>query len=964
MPLDLQHVEKFFTRLHIRDRDEGTFVPFTLRPQQQEIFHLAKEHLARRRRLFIIFLKARRLGISTIATGLGQAHCIAHPGSMARCIAQNAKVASANFEMASSFFKDCRDLYPGAAKPTKSLLVWPHSDGPDSTFEHHTAATVHGQRGLTSSFIHLTEAAFYPYEGVFTSLLNTLSMDKNNACLVETTANGQEGPGEAYYQYWEAAMSGENEFLPIFLPWWDDPAYVLPEELAQDAPRDEYEKRLMNDIRHWKTGKKVKLGKDRIAWFRETLSTRCEGILEKFRAEYPSDPQEAFIATGNPAFTIEEIQFAENAVVKIPPFRGRCVLSSDLKHGELQKGTDGPLVVYETPQKGHHYFAGVDSARGEENTMAPGDYAAIVVWNAETGDLAARYMSRVSPEELAPVAAALGYYFNGAMLNVELNNIGYVTMRELRDRLYYPNQYIWKGRDDRVDRSKQGVAYGFETSDRYRKMMFSMFRNSLYRKEVVPKDRVFVDQMKKAKMEMAWRWNVAVGHDDVLMCLNPKELVETQDGLKHICDIRPSEFVRTHTGELHQVQGVMSREVNEEMIHVGVMGNPEPTSTTSNHPYYVCRYEWNKRNGELTRTKKQVEMPSWKAASDVRLGDSVLFPKRKNLPLASLPLDQLWILGWYLAEGSRCRRIKKSQMAFSISFGLNSSERSVAERICEILIKYDPPSKSNQKSPRIEDVKGKNAIRVNYSSRYWHAFFTKLAGGLQQVRKIDSSVYNCSGLLPLVAAFMSGDGSQPKGQRHAVHGSSTSRVLIHQIRQIMIDEGIWSTIHKPKNQEIWVLCASAEFIERFVGISKFHSIEHERKFHKRHVVETDEGFWAPIKSLELVPYSGLVFNLDVEGDHTYQAQGVAVHNSGFLGWIAKEQNHQFACQHRSSKNTMMSKEELETAGFQPARGQMPEWLKDPSVTGAGMLLTSGNDHLKKLEIYAKKKQRMNRLEWV
>lgn len=522
---------------------------------------------------------------------------------MARCIAQNAKVASANFEMASSFFKDCRDLYPGAAKPTKSLLVWPHSDGPDSTFEHHTAATVHGQRGLTSSFIHLTEAAFYPYEGVFTSLLNTLSMDKNNACLVETTANGQEGPGEAYYQYWEAAMSGENEFLPIFLPWWDDPAYVLPEELAQDAPRDEYEKRLMNDIRHWKTGKKVKLGKDRIAWFRETLSTRCEGILEKFRAEYPSDPEEAFVATGNPAFTIEEIQFAENAVVKIPPFRGRCVLSNDLKHGELQKGTDGPLVVYETPQKGHHYFAGVDSARGEENTMAPGDYAAIVMWNAETGDLAARYMSRVSPEELAPVAAALGYYFNGAMLNVELNNIGYVTMRELRDRLYYPNQYIWKGRDDRVDRSKQGVAYGFETSDRYRKMMFSMFRNSLYRKEVVPKDRVFVDQMKKAKMEMAWRWNVAVGHDDVLM-------------------------------------------------------------------------------------------------------------------------------------------------------------------------------------------------------------------------------------------------------------------------------------------------------------------------------------------------------------------------AGFLGWIAKEQNHQFACQHRSSKNTMMTKEELETAGFQPARGQMPTWLKDPSVTGAGMLLTSGNDHLKKLEIHAKKKARMNRLEWV
>ena len=184
-------------------------------------------------------------------------------------------------------------------------------------------------------------------------------------------------------------------------------------------------------------------------------------------------PEEAFIATGNPAFTLEEMQFANNAVVTNPPWRGHCALTDDNKHGELRKSMDGPLAVYETPQKGHHYFAGVDTARGEESTMAPGDYAAIVVWNAETGNLAARYASRVSPEEVASIAAALGYYFNGAMLNVELNNLGYTTMRELRDRLFYPLQYLWKGRDDRADKSKQGQAYGFETSDRYRRMMFN-----------------------------------------------------------------------------------------------------------------------------------------------------------------------------------------------------------------------------------------------------------------------------------------------------------------------------------------------------------------------------------------------------------------------------------------------------------------------------------------------------------
>jgi hypothetical protein len=531
-------VVKFFDRLNIRDRDEGTSIPFRLRQQQLEVIELLKEHLARKRRLFGIFLKARRVGLSTLATAIGQAHCIAHAGALARCIAQNREVAAANFEMARGFAQDCKSIYPQFPKPTKRSLTYPHDDGPDSTFTHHTAATVHGQRGLTSSCLHLTEAAFYPYEGAFTSLMNTLSIDPNNICLIETTANGMEGPGEAYYEYWQAAVSGDNEFLPIFLPWWDDPAYVLDPALAKDAPRDEYERWLMNDIKHWRTNKKVRIGKEHIAWFRETLSTKCEGIIESWRAEFPSTPEEAFVATGDPAFTVEEMQFAENSIIKAP-FKGRCVLDPGGKSSHLEEDWEGPLEVWESPQPKHHYFAGLDTARGEEASLAPGDYAAIVVWNAETGHYAARYMARVSPELLAETGAALGYYFNNAMLNVELNNLGYVTMRELRDRLYYPSQYLWKGRDDRADRSKQGMQYGFETSDRYRRMMFSLFRTALHRKEVVPKDRILVNQMKAAKMEMNWRWTVRVGKDDVLMASFLGWIAKEQNH-PHVCSVRAS----------------------------------------------------------------------------------------------------------------------------------------------------------------------------------------------------------------------------------------------------------------------------------------------------------------------------------------------------------------------------------------------------------------------------------------
>ena len=60
---------------------------------------------------------------------------------------------------------------------------------------------------------------------------------------------------------------------------------------------------------------------------------------------------------------------------------------------------------------------------------------------------------------------------------------------------------------------------------------------------------------------------------------------------------------------------------------------------------------------------------------------------------------------------------------------------------------------------------------------------------------------------------------------------------------------------------------------------------------------------------------------------------------------------------------MMTKEELENAGFEPAR-QMPQWLKDPSITVNGMVMTTGNDHLRKLEQYGKNKRKQQRMEWI
>jgi hypothetical protein len=514
MPLDLNRVVKFASRLTIRDRDFGHRIPFKLRPQQMQIVEQAKEHMANGRRLYIIFLKGRRLGISSFANLIQTAHIASKADSHAAIVAQNINVGNTIFAQAKLMAKSVMSLNPKITFVGKRINM-EHQGQEPSDLTSYTAATVHGQRGMTLSSVHMTEAAFYPYEGAYKALLNTLSGDPDNVCMIETTANGMEGPGESYYEYWNAAVRGDNEFLPIFLPWFQDENYVGDPDDADDAPRDDYEKWLMNDLIDPITGKNIKLGKDRIAWFRNTLHTKCESSIDAWRAEYPSTPDEAFVASGNPAFTHDEIQFAEKCKEK-PLHYGSIVRNSITHKPEFLPSShpnESLINIWEFPQPGHHYFAGVDTARGDGENVTIGDYAAIIVWNGETGEQAARFMSRVSPEAIAEQAGLIGIFYNNAVLNVEINGLGYIVMRELRDRHFYPNQYRWMGRNDKFD-NKPGTALGFETSSRHRSMMFNLFRTALYRHEAIPKDKVFISQMEAAKME-GYRWDIAVGHDDV-----------------------------------------------------------------------------------------------------------------------------------------------------------------------------------------------------------------------------------------------------------------------------------------------------------------------------------------------------------------------------------------------------------------------------------------------------------------
>lgn len=496
--LILKQAIKFLPHLKIRDK-AGNSVPLNPNPCQQMLLKKMLELEEKGRPLWVILLKSRQIGGSTLMEGLLTAHCIAEYNARALLAAHQATSSKELFERALMMWQSC-PIGKRRPDPTQRMLVFPHKDG-HSNFRHATAGSISGGRGMTLSALHLSEAAFFPGDS-FTALLPTVPYVKGSILCIESTANGKEGgPGEAFYRIWCDAVEGRSEFTPIFIPWTVDPECVRDPVEAKDAPCDDEEKELL----------KCGVNRAQLAWRRWALNSRCQGYIEKLHAEYPHTWEEAFVASGDPAFTSEEIRFADSTIRK-PIFEGRIDLTaSGFSLQKLGRGGDAALRIWAWPVDGHNYYLGADAARGVE----VGDFSAAVVWDGHTGEQVATFADKISAKPFASVIDKLGRYYNNAMANIELTG-GYGTHVQavLRDDLRYNNFYIWRGKNDKLQR-RLGVALGWETTFFSRERMFTAFREALRAKELIIYDERMVVQMKSA-IRQDGRIDILCDHDDIL----------------------------------------------------------------------------------------------------------------------------------------------------------------------------------------------------------------------------------------------------------------------------------------------------------------------------------------------------------------------------------------------------------------------------------------------------------------
>ncbi len=363
--------------------------------------------------------------------------------------------------------------------------------------------------------LHLSEAAYYPSDDSFTSMISSVSKGPGSIVVIESTANGREGPGEAFYEYWTNAVAGRNGYIPVFLCWLQDPACIRPEEEAEDAPADDLEKELMNPP--------FNATRQQIAWMRQVKAEDCRDVEAKWLQDFPHCPQVAFQVSGSPAFAREEIAYGYGTV-KPPLCCGEFIRNANGSF-KFERRENGRVHVWKFPfdkngkSDGFKYYVGADSAAGVEER----DFAAAAVLCGQTGELAARFADTVDPEAFADQLDMMGRWYNMAMVNPELTGgLGRWTLVKLRDVFRYPNICKWKGRFDRKRGKDSSNALGFEMNNATRRLIIDAARSGMrMAMKGEPGGLSISDEALMTQISLCtikeWRWEVARGHDDILV---------------------------------------------------------------------------------------------------------------------------------------------------------------------------------------------------------------------------------------------------------------------------------------------------------------------------------------------------------------------------------------------------------------------------------------------------------------
>jgi hypothetical protein len=362
------------------DRGTGT-MPFRLWDGQKGLAAALQDNDR------IIALKARQLGISWVCCGHELWLSFFSPNKVCLLFSKGQAEANELLRRVKVMYERLpewlRRYSPLAKPPNKSEIEFANGSRILSL-----PASEHAGSSWTASSVLMDEYAKVLFaEDLFAAVKPTI--DGGGQLIIVSTAFGI---GNKFHALWTKAAAGENDFVPIFMPWWMRP------------------------------------GRDQ-AWYDRQVAEETDP--GRVKENYPATATEAFRVSGNVRFHTDWIEA-----------QTKNLLKDGMAQDELPENLRGiqGLVVYGPPEKDHDYLIGADVAEGLEH----GDHSAAVVIDRQSWVEKAMLCGHWEPDEFAEILKNLAEFF-GALIAPERNNHGHAVIAALKLKDCYA---IWRDNKD------------------------------------------------------------------------------------------------------------------------------------------------------------------------------------------------------------------------------------------------------------------------------------------------------------------------------------------------------------------------------------------------------------------------------------------------------------------------------------------------------------------------------------
>lgn len=507
--------------LKIRTK-EAELVPFIPKPPQLKLQRKIRELRDAGRPVRIIILKARQMGFSTYVEGDVFCDTSTHPMKNSLIIAHEDTASQNLYNMYKTYYENLppeltpMTKYSNAQEmlfenPTNDIELKRRNPGMQSSIKVASARNTNAGRSQTIHNLHASEVAFWSDPAtLMTGLMQCVPDSKNTSVFIESTANGV---GGWFYDFWNDAVNGKNEYTPMFFAWFEEPTYT--KEFYTEEERQElieeinfvYKDKDGNEIHteEWELMQEFpEITLEQMNWRRYCIRNKCHGDIDKFHQEYPATPDEAFIASGRPRFVTGTLKkYLQSAV--------------DGERGYLEKGKfipdpKGYIEVFKHPKPDVFYNVGADVAEG----LSTGDYSVAEVLDDDL-NVVAVWHGHIDPDLFGKELVKLAKYYNDAYMGVESNNHGRTTLKSIMDEDYY-NIYYAKVYDKAADTVTQKV--GWATNQRTKPLMINKLAEYIREKWIGIKHKTTIRECLTYIIEDNGSTNAQQGcHDDTVMAL-------------------------------------------------------------------------------------------------------------------------------------------------------------------------------------------------------------------------------------------------------------------------------------------------------------------------------------------------------------------------------------------------------------------------------------------------------------